>query len=442
METDKLEIYSGQDKAYDRALKRLKKSKISLRNKNLICDFLNHLLTTSCKQLRVSKLAIQLRNMCTWLMDSLKIKNDLDLLTKKELTQLISFIESVKHCKGNHLKYVKNVNKKPFSEATKADYRRALKQFYSWLKKDDERIYSNNQQVRRETENFYQYVLSDVSTRYENEEADPKTIITEEDIDNIIENGAENIKEKAMLVCLHETGCRAAEFLNLRVGDVEIRQDYGKLDVPNGKTGKRTIYIRKSLPYIVQYIDSHPFKKDGNNFLWLVNSNRNYRKPMRHAATQKMINDCFEKAGIDKKHNMHWFRHSRATLLAPKLTQTMLCKYMGWTINSDQIRTYVHLCNEQLESVFLSMHGIIKEGDKSEKPIRCICGALNDQTARYCYKCYKPLSIDVTIIDNAEEIKELKIKNEEITKTMKLFMEIAKNPELMAKFDEFRKAKG
>ena len=47
-------------------------------------------------------------------------------------------------------------------------------------------------------------------------------------------------------------------------------------------------------------------------------------------------------------------------LLAPKITESLLCKYMGWRIGSNQVRVYVHLCTKELEDAILQMNGIKK----------------------------------------------------------------------------------
>jgi hypothetical protein len=105
---------------------------------------------------------------------------------------------------------------------------------------------------------------------------------------------------------------------------------------------------------------------------------------------------------------------------------------MGWVIGSSQVKTYVHLCNRQVEDVFLAMHGIKPKEQETEQPIKCACGTLNNKKERYCFKCYRPLSVEVITQD-----KEL--VDSEINKTLKLLMEIAKDPKLMKKFEEFKK---
>ena len=420
----KLQIYPGREKVFEMELVRLKNAKISPRNKELITEFQNYCFSSS-KAIRVAKLSSQMRAVCRWIVDSLEIHKDLDELTRKEGLSIVAFIN--------------RLDEK--SDVTKADYRRVFKQFYRWFKKEDKRLLSVNQEERLEAARFYDFLETEVPTSCKGIQADPKTILTDEDIRGVAEAGCRKPKDKAFISVLHETGTRAAEFLNLKIGDILVKDGYAEVHVPDGKTGKRVVYIRNSLPYLLKYLDVHPFKNNLNSYLWISDAqdSRKVNQPLLHVGSKRLIERCFARAGVKKKHNLHWFRHSRASILAPKLTESMLCKFMGWTLGSRQIRTYVHLCNKQMEDAFLSMNGMKSKEEDQEKPISCLCGALNNPSDRYCYKCYKPLRVETAIQDNAEEVKDMKLMTDEAMKTVQFFMEMQKDPGMMQKFDEFKR---
>jgi len=180
-------------------------------------------------------------------------------------------------------------------------------------------------------------------------------------------------------------------------------------------------------------LELHPYRNDKFSYLWLGDNRAHLHKPFMHAGAQKLIDRCFTRAGVNKKHNLHWFRHSRATLLAPHLTESILCKYMGWSIGSRQVKTYCHLNNKQVIDAVLNVKGVkdAKEQEYQDNPRNCVCGTLNEGNAKYCYKCGKPLSIEV-VIQGKEAI------DEEINKTMQFMMEMTKNPVLMKQFSKFR----
>lgn len=371
-------IYSGRDKLFEIELKRLKEWKISNRNKELITKFQNYLFSIGCKEERVTKLSSQLRRIC------LLLKNDMDKVTKEDIQNLVIYYNK----------------EDKYRESTKSNYKKTIKQFYKWFKDEDNRLYSKDEKTQQQVMKLYKYIEKDIKVTYKEPKIDPKTIITDEEIDSIIEKGCKTIRDKALIKFLHETGVRVGELLNIKIGDLEIKEDYATVIV-DGKTGKRTIPIVNSLPYIVQYLSVHPYKDNMNSHLWIGESLRYLNKPIMYRGCQKIIYRAFKRVGLEhKRQNLHWFRHSRASLLAPHLTEVMLCSYMGWVVGSKQVRTYLHLTEKQLQDAFLEMKGLKKEERKEvRKPQKCVCGCINDTNAKYCYKCGKPLSVKVIMED-------------------------------------------
>ncbi|NQU79742.1 tyrosine-type recombinase/integrase [Candidatus Woesearchaeota archaeon] len=404
------EIYGkGYANSYSKALQKLDSADISETNKRLIHRFQENLFSIGCKNARVAKLSSQLRRLCE------QMDHDLSEATKTKIQTMVALFNQ----------------KDELSDATKSDYRRCIKQFFKWYEEYDERLNSNDEVERKKIQRFYKYIREDLKVAYKAKEINPNTILAKDDIDLVVDKGCKTIKEKAILKFLHETGVRAGELLNIRVGDIKFKQSSAMVTV-NGKTGMRSVPIVGSIQYIVGWLEIHPSKDNKESFLW-IGENRQYKNlPLKHRGTQKLIDRCFEKADVKKKHNMHWFRHSRATLLAPKLPEALLCKYMGWTLGSDQVKTYVHLCTEQLEDAYLIMNGIKPEEDQVKEAKKCsCCGATNDSIARYCYVCGRPMDVDIAIQDQ-ELVKT------ETDKTISLMMQIAQDPEKLEAFNRFK----
>jgi integrase/recombinase XerD len=402
---DRQNIYPSKVNLLQKELRNLEESKISEGNKRIIKSFQMNLLSTGqAKELRVAKLSSQLRIMCT------NITKDLIDFEKPDAENLIMIFNGQSN----------------LSPVTQADYKKCLKQFFKWYKREDPRLDTNNIQVRK----FYDF-LDDVKTGYKITKADASQILTDDDCKIIVEKGCRTTRDKGLVDSLHESGCRIDEFLNVKLRDITIKDSHAEVRV-DGKTGVRTIFLTRSLPNILKWLDVHPTKEDVNSFLWVNMSNYAKYEPMKHRATSKAVAQCIKRAGINKKCNLHWFRHSRATILAPKITTPMLCKFMGWTLNSNQVATYCHLSVKDLEDVFLSINGLKPKEEETNQPIKCICGTLNNADERYCFKCCKPLKVETVIQDQ-------ELVNSEIGKTMQWFMQMAKNPETMKKFEEFNK---
>lgn len=405
----KNEIYhKSRTYACARQIAKLGSDDISQANKGLIMAFHTHLFAKSASQLRVAKLVGQLRNICKWLGSDL---NNADRLQIQSLVAQINMMSD-------------------YADETKADYRRCITQFYKWFRDEDPRLDSADPSQLKTANKLYKYIDTNIKTSCMPKKVEYSNIITEEDIWQVIDKGCKTVRDKAFLKLLHESGCRAGEFLNIKLKDMALLNNRAVILV-DGKTGERRIPVVQSLPYIIQHINIHPLKDDPEAYLWLNMSSVNTNEPLKHRGAQKLVDRAFKAAGVNKRLNLHWFRHSRATLLAPKLTEYLLCQYMGWVIGSRQARRYVHLCPEQLETEMLTIHGLEERKEEDEKPRLCSCEALNDSRARYCYKCGKPLDVSVALQDQ-ETVKQ------ETDTRLKMYAAIMSDPVKRQKFEEFK----
>ncbi|MBT3395517.1 tyrosine-type recombinase/integrase [archaeon] len=415
MKTKEFDLYPSKRGYFKRTNEKLSRADISEINKQLIRDFQNYLFSSGSGEKRVAKLTAQFINMFSFKEANGKVISiNLDNVTRKDVLNIVAYINRIDR----------------LSEATKSDYRRCIKQFFKWFQEEDVRVDSEDRNDRIEAKKLYSYIEKELSISYKKKQIDPSTILSDEEIENVVRKGCRSIKEKAFIKFLHETGIRAGEMLNLHLKHIEIKKNIGVAYV-DGKTGRRAVQFTRSMPYIVQWLESHPFKDDNDSFLWLGESPNRLHQPLIHRGSQKMIDRCFERSGIKKKHNFHWFRHSRASLLAPHLPESLLCKYMGWTIGSRQVKTYLHLCPQQLEDAFLKMNGLAEEVEKKELPKQCGCGTINDSFSRYCFRCGNPLSVETALQDQ-------EIVKSETGKAVKEMLEMFKDPEILNAFMKFK----
>jgi len=258
--------------------------------------------------------------------------------------------------------------------------------------------------------------------------------ITEEHIKQVIECNAD-VRDRALLAVLHETGARAGELLNLKIKDVLKADRFFKLRL-NGKTGERRSMIIWSVPYLLRYLETHMFKDNPNSYLWISTHPRYRGKPIMHAGLTKLINSAFERAKLSHiQHNPHFFRHSRATINANLMTEVQMCLYFGWVMGSGQVATYVHASGRDVDDAVMKMHGFQKEEEKESpnKVKECaICKTMNEAISDFCRNCGQPLTLKKAL-ESEESIKT------ETEKAFELLMEITKNPELMKRFEEFKK---
>lgn len=400
----RLDIYGDRKKSFARELVLLEKLETSARNKAILTKWHNRLFATGSGEIRVAKLNSQMRKVILWL------QKDLDTIQKEDVEGLMAFIS----------------RESSWSDATKADYRRAIKQFFTWFEEEDPRLQEGDAGARR----VYEYVRKYIRRSYQLRKPDYSTIITEEDLRAVLEKGCKNAKERAFLAVLHEGGFRAGEYLNIRLLDLEIKDNRVIIQV-DGKTGQRRVPLVISMGILVRWLDEHPFKDNQQAFLWLGESHTHMHQPLQHIGALKLVDRCFERAGVNKRHNLHWFRHSAATIKAPYLREVMLCKLFGWAIGSKQVRTYVHADVSQVEDAVLGMYGLEKRQEKKNEPVKCLgCMLMNPAETRYCQRCGRPLTTEVIMADaNA--------KNSVIDEAMDLYALISMDNDLKKRFLAF-----
>lgn len=138
---------------------------------------------------------------------------------------------------------------------------------------------------------------------------------------------------------LWETGARIGELIDLKIRDIEDHK-HGKKIIIQGKTGSRRVPLISAVPHFRAWLNNHPRSDDRDAPLWvnLGTSTRNPNEKMQYRAITKRLEKAAEKAGIDKPVNPHHFRHSRATYLASRFTESQLCEWFGWAQGSDRPR--------------------------------------------------------------------------------------------------------
>jgi len=399
-------IYWDYENQFERQKKIMAKWKGSKENKALIARFQDHQFGVGAKQARVAKLTWGLRKICDL------AGKPLSILDKEDLERIVAAI---------------NREKKP-AEATKSDYKRCIKQFFAWFEDEDPRLQSAKIEDQRLAQKFYVYLRKKVKTSCPYKTIDPGNIITDEDIKIVIQKGCNLDYERAFLVLLHETGMRVGEILGIRLMDIQDKTTHWLIRI-DGKTGERTVPVMTSIPYLAQWINHHPDRENRTAYLWVSDVGKWRGKPIRYNGAVRLIQRCFKRSGVEKKHNPHHFRHSRATLDAPHYSEVILCKLRGWTIGSQQVRRYTHLSGKEAEDAFLRHRGI-KSAEEVEEPknVVCACGEQNTPESKYCHRCGKALNIEA-----------VEQEQRYLSDAFQAMQEMMKNPEMRQRYEQYLK---
>ncbi len=393
METP-LNIYRNGN-ALNKELERLTKAKISQRNKEAIIRYGKYQLANNVGIPRVARISMGIRTL------ALSLEKDFEAATKEDIEVLVSKINQ-------------NAD---YSPATISDFKQIIKQFYKFLK-------GNREEYPQEVKWIKTAIKLNHRKQFEE-------LIHPEEIRNVL-YCCENIRDKAFLSLLFESGARIAEILNMKIKDFNRFDRFAKVRF-FGKTGERWVTIVSSIDPINKYMEKHPFKADVNSYLWLSEGSYRHLQPLLYTGAVKLIKRAFRTAGQKKRCNPHLFRHSRATELAPALTEVQMSLYLGWVLGTKQIRNYVHASGKEVDGAILKLHGLTEKSVEEQTiRIQCHrCGVMNIGS-NFCKEC--GLALDVpSAIKLDDQVKQ------ETDKAFDLLMEMSQNPALLKEFEEFKR---
>lgn len=249
----------------------------------------------------------------------------------------------------------------------------------------------------------------------------PEELLTEEEIIEIIRS-CKNLRDKALIATLAESGCRVSEIGNMQIKHVSF-EEYGARLTVNGKTGMRKILIINSAPYLQGWINQHPTNKDGESYLWCGQ----HTEAIGYARITAILKNAAKKAEIKKRIYLHLLRHSRATILANKMSDSALKHYLGWTQSSKMAGIYIHMSGKETDETILAMNGIEVKQEKKDplmKPLKCLrCKKVNEATNKFCKICGFPL--------DKEEAEKILKKDIERNQADDIMNKLIKDPEIL-----------
>ena len=231
-------------------------------------------------------------------------------------------------------------------------------------------------------------------------EIKPESLITQEEVNQLIAV-CENARDKAIFSTLYDSGIRLGELLTMRIRDVDF-DEVGALLKVTGKTGYRQVrVVGNSIPYLRAWIEIHPKGKNKDSVIFCNLSEGIRGRMLTHHDVYSIFKKVSRRAGITRRINPHLFRHTRATILASKVTEAPLESQMGWVHGSKQTKTYVHLSLRDQDNAILKAYGIEVKDDRKieeQRPTECSrCHKLNPSNSLYCNTCGMPLDVKTAI---------------------------------------------
>src|SRR6185503_11727911 len=96
--------------------------------------------------------------------------------------------------------------------------------------------------------------------------------------------------------CYHamanDTSCGPHELLSLKIGDIKFKvsstgKQYAEVHITDSKTKPRTLPLIFSIPFIKEWIESHPYANNPNSWLFISLGDRSFGKQLTENALYK-----------------------------------------------------------------------------------------------------------------------------------------------------------
>jgi len=304
---------------------------------------------------------------------------------------------------------VATINRSSYAEATKVDFKKAIKKYYKIL----------NGRVEPDKTRFIKARMSKPT------QVTRADIYTQEELDMVISQ-LRNVRDKAFFSVMYESAVRPAELLGCSIESVEFREDGDYISVfgIKGTPDRRNLLVRSGT-LLREWIRHHPAggdpqrPRDPSSPLWIkleqttckncgVPAQRHSRAGCDHYEPKEIervtydgMRRAFKRACARaemklKKDRMYSLRHTRITEVSQFMSNQQLCRFAGWRPSSGQFEVYVHLTDSDVSSAIREHYGLRTKAEAVQ--VTCpVCGARNLPGALECRRCMRPLSLEASI---------------------------------------------
>jgi len=347
---------------------------------------------------------------------------------KQTIQRFVDFLKAEGKAKGTIEAYERTIDhlseksNKSFKKITRRDLEAYLAE---WREQKTSVNYMNF--IRVVLKFFFKWLYGEetyptcvkwIKTRTIKHEINPRDLLTEEEVYQLI-RAADNVRDKALIHVLYESGGRLSEIRNLNVGDIVFEMEgdieprlIAKLVIPQertkGKQKGKYFPLADSTEALQTWLEKHP-NPESDQPLW-VSLHSHFGSRLHVATIRRMLKRLAKQCGIKKPVNPHNFRHSQVTASAKYLSDQELKQKFGWTAGSRMLQVYSHITDQAVEEKELQMRGIKRIKEKNKRiltHVKCeSCGKVYSAGKRIC-ECGRPLDPDLAKLwDQEKQAKE------------------------------------
>ena len=256
-------------------------------------------------------------------------------------------------------------------------------------------------------------------------------------------------RDKCYHAVSRDASGRPHELLSMKIRSIVFKitadnKQYAEVLI-NGKTGSRSIPLFDSIPYMKDWINSHPQPGNPNALLFPSLSHRTFGRKLTSSSlgntysrykTQffpRLLDDpnvpTKDKDGIrellKKPWNPYIRRHSALTQKSRFLKEHVLRQHAGWSGRSQMHLKYLHYYGNESNESILEAYGIVTKDQKASdvlRPRQCPnCTEPNQPESKFCARCRMILSYDAyedTVNNKQEREDAITMLSDQVMKLM------------------------
>lgn len=245
----------------------------------------------------------------------------------------------------------------------------------------------------RSDETLVPYAVRHISARIDkSREKLRKDKLSLEEFEKIVNYFANEPRIQAYLTLSLESLARPQELLYVKVGDVELYDNYAKIFISeHGKEGTGILQCIDSYPYLLKWLNLHPLKKDKLAFLFINTGTTNTCKQLKPNNINNMIKKACRDLNINKPITCYSLKRNGVTIRRLRGESDMEIQHAARWTSTKQLKTYDLSNQDEAFKLALEKRGLIQPDKKTTESLKTKACPFCNETIGFeeiiCPKC-------------------------------------------------------
>ena len=313
------------------------------------------------------------------------IEKDLATAIRKDINELVKY---------SHTRYNTVTSKRDFIKDLKAMWRV---------------LFPEKDQKGRIDETIVPYVVRHLTKKIDkSKETLRDDRLTTQEFKKLVQYFGNDPRMQAYIMLAYESLGRPQEILSLRLKNIVCYDNYAKVWIADhGKEGPGLLQCIDSYPYVLRWLQVHPFNDDPEYHVFIVlNNNNKYGQMNPHAMSLRLRRAC-KYLGINKRITCYSLKRNGVTHRRRIGQSDLQIQHAARWTSTKQLQIYDMTTQQDAFEMELERRGMKQKQTKEEdlpKTKQCkFCSHSNGFTASFCYNCQRPLDRDAIAKQAAQQ---------------------------------------